>query len=401
MDRRLLIFLDKTVIRVLFYVAVLVDQLRRAKVESSLKLNELPRFLVIRPGGLGDALMSVPFLRALKAAYPSSHITVVCVKRNQPVLELLPFHDELITVDTLPRLVENLGMLRRNRYDMVFDLEAFRRTSSVIAWISGAKVRVGFDTSSRRHLYTHFVTYSGDSCFEAANMLRQLHVLDIAVPADSALDMRINLPKAHQSTTEAILAEARLDPRRHVLVAVAVGIMKPHHEWVMSEFSALIELIRTGDDDVRIVLVGAPDDRDNVDEVLGYLDGDEHIVDLVGRTDVSHILGVLKCCRILVSCDGGIVLMAAAMGCATVSIWGPGVMERYKPPGKQHVGVRKDYACIPCVTWDRLGEFPPCPYNRRCLNDLEVADVFAAYNGLQRHLETDAQPTSVRDTSSD
>ena len=400
MDRRLLIFLDKTLFRVLFYLVVLVERLRRTKVESALRLNELPRILVIRPGGLGDALMSVPFLRALKKAYPSSHVTVVCVKRNQPALEQLPFHDDLIIVDTLPRLVENLRTLRRGRYDMLFDLEAFRRTSSVIAWISGAQVRVGFDTNSRRHLYTHLVTYAGDRCFEAANMLRQLRVFDIDVSADSALDMRISLPEAHRLAAPAMLAEFGLDPRRGVLVAVAVGIMKPHHEWVMSEFAALIELIRT-DDDVRIILVGAPSDRDSVDEVLGYLDGDEHIVDLVGRTDVPQVLGLLESCRILVSCDGGLVLMAAAMGCATVSIWGPGVMERYKPPGEQHVGVRKDYACIPCVTWDRLGEFPPCPYNRRCLNDLKATDVFAAYKALKRQLESDARSTSMCDASSD
>ena len=81
-------------------------------------------------------------------------------------------------------------------------------------------------------------------------------------------------------------------------------------------------------------------------------------------------------CRILVACDGGIVYMAACVGCATVSLWGPGVMERFKPPGELHSGVRKQYACIPYVTWSRLGEFPRCPYDRRCYNDLTAHEVF-------------------------
>ena len=92
-------------------------------------------------------------------------------------------------------------------------------------------------------------------------------------------------------------------------------------------------------------------------------------------------------CETLLACDGGVVYMGAAMGCATISLWGPGVMERFKPPGDRHIGVRMDYACIPCVTWDRLGEFPSCPYRRRCYNDLEASAVFDAYCRLKGQLK--------------
>ncbi len=71
--------------------------------------------------------------------------------------------------------------------------------------------------------------------------------------------------------------------------------------------------------------------------------------------------------------------MAAAMGCSTISIWGPGVMERFKPPGDNHIGLRKDYFCIPCVNYSRLGEFPKCQYNRKCINDISVEEVFDKY----------------------
>jgi ADP-heptose:LPS heptosyltransferase len=104
---------------------------------------------------------------------------------------------------------------------------------------------------------------------------------------------------------------------------------------------------------------------------------------LVGETTFSEALAVLSKCKILIACDGGLVYMAAAMGCGTISLWGPGVMDRFKPPGENHIGIRKDYFCIPCVNYSRLGEFPPCPYNRRCYMDITAEEIFDQYLSLK------------------
>jgi hypothetical protein len=73
-------------------------------------------------------------------------------------------------------------------------------------------------------------------------------------------------------------------------------------------------------------------------------------------------------------------------------LWGPGVMERFKPSGARHVGVRKGFSCIPCVTWERLGKFPGCPYQRRCYNELTADEVFEPYVRLKRTLAAPASP---------
>jgi ADP-heptose:LPS heptosyltransferase len=152
----------------------------------------------------------------------------------------------------------------------------------------------------------------------------------------------------------------------------------------MSEWVKVIESILADDAEAKVVLVGVPADRADADEVARGLGGNARVVDLVGRTSHLEALALLERCDVLLACDGGVVYMGAAMGCATVSLWGPGVMERFKPPGERHVGVRKDYPCIPCVTWDRLGEFPRCPYDRKCYGDLTAAEVFEAYGRAKR-----------------
>lgn len=381
MNRYILIFLDKTVFRVAFWVVAGISKLQPSgtTVGQIVKLAPSARILVIRPGGLGDAIMAVPLLRALRNAYPDSWITIICVKKNHPVLELLPFHNELVIMDE-PRSVLTII---RNRYDVVLDLEPFRRISAVVAWCSGAPVRVGFDTGPRRVLYTHLVSYAHDNRFESANMAYQLRYLGIELADEESADLHFDLDLDARERANEILDQHRVQGR---LVAVAPGVLKPHHRWDMKKWAGVIESIVQSDPQVTILLVGGAADRPDTDEVLRQVAGRERLIDLVGKTSLTESLSLLERCETLLACDGGVVYMGAATGCATISLWGPGVMERFKPPGDRHIGVRMDYACIPCVTWDRLGEFPSCPYRRRCYNDLEASAVFDAYCCLKGRL---------------
>ena len=384
MNRHLLIALDKTLFRVLFVVVVLLAKLRPPAREVTVSLGSgAMRALVIRPGGLGDAIMSLAFVRALRRSFPHVQVTIVCVRKNATVFQAAQLHDELIVLDDLPRLLGAARSLRRRRFDVVFDLEPFRRISAVVGWLTGARVRVGFDTNSRRELYTNLVSYSGDGRFESDNMLRQLRAVGCEPGPACAQDLSLAPDAGARANARQLLESAGVDPQAHFLVAVAVGALKPHHRWVMSEFAALIGLVKADDPRVRVVLVGSGADRADAREVVERLDDAASVIDLVGRTDLAAVLGVLEHCPILIACDGGMVYLGAAAGCSTVSLWGPGVMERFKPPGEDHVGVRKGYACVPCVTWDRLGEFPPCPYDRRCYKDLRATEVFDAYLRLK------------------
>jgi ADP-heptose:LPS heptosyltransferase len=214
-------------------------------------------------------------------------------------------------------------------------------------------------------------------------MIRQLKVLNIEVSSVKATDMSFPLPTEVDKKVDTILQSHDIQPENDFTVAIAPGVLKPHHRWIMSRFAKLIELILQEDSNTKILLVGAPADIKDTNEVLEQLNKSKRIINLVGKTNFMEALGVMKFCKILITCDGGIVYIAAAMGCSTISIWGPGVMDRFKPPGSDHIGIQKDYFCIPCVNYSRLGEFPPCPYDRRCINDITPEDVFEKYVELK------------------
>lgn len=384
MNRNILILLDKTIFSIVFFLFVLASKLRpRRNVAYQLQLSGDEHFLVIRPGGLGDGIMSVPLLRSLRGNFPNGKITLLCVKKSKPALEHVPYYDKMLVIDNIAKLPGNILYLWKNRSDVVLDLEQFRKVTSIISYLSGDGIRIGFDTNSRRLLYTHFVTYPNEKYFESINMIRQLEVLGVFVSKKEAVDIRFPIPLEITRKTENILASARLHADREFLVAIFPGVLKSHHRWKMEEFAELINLILSSQENARIVLLGSSADIPDAEEVMRYTGRNEKIVNLVGRTGMLESLGILKMCKVLIACDGGAVYMGASMGCRTISLWGPGVMERFKPPGEDHVGVRKEYFCIPCVNYGRLGEFPPCPYNRRCLNDLTAYEVYEHYEKLK------------------
>lgn len=389
MNRNILILLDKTIFRIAFYIVLLIVKLRKFRDPNfQIKLDKSNNFLVIRPGGLGDGLMAIPFLKALRKEFPENRISLLCVKKNEAALKHLSFLDEIIVLDNINYLHKNLFSLFRNQFDVVFDLEPFRKISSIVTYVSGATIRIGFDTNIRRELYTHFVTYPNEKFFESINMIRQLKVLNVEVSEVEAVDMSFPLPAEVKNKVDLIFQSHDIQPDNDFIVAVAPGVLKPHHRWIMSRFAKLIELILQEDPNIKILVVGAPADLKDANEVLEHLNEDNRIINLVGKTNFMEAIGVMRSCKILITCDGGIVYVAAAMGCGTISLWGPGVMDRFKPPEPDHIGIRKDYFCIPCVNYSRLGEFPPCPYDRRCINDITPEDVLEKYVHLKRLKES-------------
>ena len=380
MNRNLLIILDKTIFKLVFYFFVLLVKLKgETKNNLNLYLQKLNHFLVIRPGGAGDGLMSIPLLKALKKNFPDCKITLLCVKKSKSGLQFSNFYDELYVIDDVKTFTKNLKIILRNKYDVVFDLEQFRRITSVITYLTKAEIKIGFDTNNRRLLYTHFTTYANDKHYEPVNIVNQLKVIGVEVSHKESIDITFKLPEQMLNEARQKIKDNNIDLENQNVVAVFPGVLKAHHRWEMEKFAALIDMIINEDQLTKVLIMGTPMDIADIQEVKKYLVKKGEIIDFSGKLNFNEALAIINFCTLIISCDGGAVYMGAAMGCGTISLWGPGVMERFKPEGEIHIGVRKDYFCIPCVNYNRLGEFPKCPYGRRCLNDITAEEVFNKY----------------------
>ena len=106
---------------------------RRQDAPERRRLSDFPggRILVIRPGGIGDAVLLLPMLSALRAAVPESPVDVLCEGRNAPFFGLCPEIDRILVYDAHP--FSALRALRRVRYAAVLDTAQFHNFSAVLA----------------------------------------------------------------------------------------------------------------------------------------------------------------------------------------------------------------------------------------------------------------------------
>jgi ADP-heptose:LPS heptosyltransferase len=107
--------------------------------------------LLIRPGGIGDAVLLAPAIHSIKKAYPTIHFTVLAEQRNAGVFQLISGTDRLLCYDCPRELLQ----VMQCRYDVVIDTEQSHRLSAVVARFISASVKIGFDTNERRRMFTH------------------------------------------------------------------------------------------------------------------------------------------------------------------------------------------------------------------------------------------------------
>ncbi|HSI73536.1 MAG TPA: glycosyltransferase family 9 protein [Fimbriimonas sp.] len=265
------------------------------------------RVLVSMKRFIGDAVMTVPLLDALETKYQNLHI--IC---SAPVAQVL-WHPEkertFLPLDTKRKpweVFQAAREMRRRRFQVAVVVNHSFRAAITIR-LAGIPVRVGHATEGRTMLLTHAVPYDEDQ-FEAWSEL------DLAKP------LGIDAPRVRP--TLPVTGEERRKGES-LLEGATVGI-QPGARFAskMIPISTLKEvaegLHKLGH---KPALLGAGEEKGSAEELKAALPFP--VTDLVGATSIRESLGALSNLRSMVGADTGLMHMASATGCPTVTIFGP------------------------------------------------------------------------------
>jgi len=135
-------------------------------------LSSLNKILFIRPGGIGDAVLLIPAITAVKKKYPDANISVLAERRNSAVFSMCPDVKNVYNYDS----PKELWKVIRDKYDTVIDTEQWHRLSAVVARLTREPISIGYATNEREKLFTHPVAYSHED-YEARSFLNLLSPL--------------------------------------------------------------------------------------------------------------------------------------------------------------------------------------------------------------------------------
>lgn len=320
------------------------------------------RVLVTRLNYLGDVVLSLPMVDALRRAYPEVEIDYLT---REPAATLLRgdarFARVLTWRDGVRPALGMVAELRARKYDAVIDLYSNPR-SAWLSWLSGARVRIGGDRRGRRYLYTHRVSPPRGLAVSEVFM-RYATPLGVNGPA---LKPELALGVAESDAAEAVLENAGAPESEAGRIGVHPGGKWPVKRWPTAHFAELVDHLATRA--VRVVVFTGPDERDATVELARRVRAPVTILDPM---DIRMTAAVISRLDAMVACDGGIMHTSVAVGTPTVGIFGSSqssVWFPYTTFGPYRVA-EIDVPCRPCHRH-------VCPLGHtRCLNELTAAHV--------------------------
>jgi heptosyltransferase-2 len=338
------------------------------------------KILVMRYRFIGDTVLTVPFLRNLRRAEPGAYIAWMVAPGSSDVVKGIPYVDDMIYWDPATIHADSRGThrtfstkmafikeLRLHHFDKVYILKR-SLSSAVIAWLSGARERVGFDTEGRGFLLTRRVPYRHDR-HEVDNFLEVLRADGVKVEDDF---LEIWTTVQEEDRANRVLADAGVTSSEQKAMIHPFSAV-PQRGWPLENFAELaIRLSKEAG--CRPLVVGGTGDIETFKKVKPLFG--EGTVDLVGKCTLRETIALLKQCVLFVGNDSGIMHLAAAAGTPLVALFGPQSPVKFGPWSRRARMIYKGMECSPC----RQKFFSECEPSSRmrpaCMEAISVEEVF-------------------------
>lgn len=349
--------------------------------ESGIGVSGLGRkkILVLRYRFIGDTILTVPFLRNLRYAEPDAYIAWVVAPGSSEVVKGIPYVDELIYWDpptihadsrgahrTLGAKLRFIRDLRAKRFDKVYVLKR-SLSSAIMALLTGASERVGFDTEGRGFLLTKKVPYRSGN-HEVRNFLDVLQADGVPVVDDH---LEAWLSTEEQRFADRFLADQGVQPGDSV-IGIHPFAANPTRAWHEDNFIELANALQQ-EYGGKILLFGGKGDL-QLGETMARAISPTPLL-AVGSTTLRQSMALLARCRLLVCNDSGIMHLAASLQVPLVALFGPQSPVKFGPWGKNCRIIYREFPCSPC----RQKFFTECTPSRRdrpeCLEAITVQDV--------------------------
>jgi ADP-heptose:LPS heptosyltransferase len=316
------------------------------------------KILIVRPGGIGDAVLLAPTIQFLREKFPESSVTVFAEKRNAEIFDLIPGLTQVLRYDVPAEFLTAF----RLKPDIVIDTEQYHRLSAVVARLAGAGILIGFGTNERGRLFHHALPYSHDD-YEANSFFQLLAPLGITPP--EALNAPfLSVPPLSQTRASQLLAPLAGKP----VVILFPGASIPERRWGGECFRQVAA--RLAEQGYGIVVIGGKDDLAAGDAIIPA-----NSLNLAGKTSLVESAAIIERAVLLISGDSGVLHLGVGLGISTVSLFGSGIAQKWAPRGANHIVLNKNLPCSPCT---RFGYTPKCPRQAECLQHINPQEVIDA-----------------------
>ncbi|HLX62426.1 MAG TPA: lipopolysaccharide heptosyltransferase II [Planctomycetota bacterium] len=340
----------------------------------------MQRILVKEVNWLGDVVMSLPALRAVRKAYPHARLSVLIKKDLASFFDGAAWIDEIIPYKLRKGFFNGLA----DRRAIVSELKARKFDLAVLlpnsfdaaAWpaLAGIPKRAGFSRDARGMLLTHKIQPSAQ-IREVHQVHYYLHMLKQTLSIDgSPDDYTPDVSGASREKMREFLNARRKRPDKALIGLAVAAAFGPAKEWQAENYARLIDLLAEKHG-AECVLAGAPNEREKSERVITLSKCGAILA--AGETNVGEAVALLSLCAGFAGNDSGSMHVSGALGKPTVGIYGSTRADRTGPLGPKTKVLYKQIECSPCLERTcRFGHYD-------CLRMISPEEVAAALEELE------------------
>ena len=341
------------------------------------------RTLIIRPDHLGDVLLSTPAIQALKRSRPDMSIHVLC---GEWAADALARYDEIDRVLTLPfpgfQRVESSALapwllaaqsarrLRRIGYGSAIIMRPDHWWGALVAHLAGISQRVGYGLDPVAPFITDIFEFKHQHAI-AQNM----RLVSPWTGSLDAADVKLEFPlqATDREYASQLIDNWRIEAARPI-VCIHPGSGAASKLWRAEKWTQVADHL-AAECGASIVFTGTASEVELVDEIAAGMQAVAYSA--AGETAVGQLAALYARSRAVLGPDSGALHLAAAVGTATVALFGPADPLEFAPWGdaRRHTVLTSDIGCLPCriLDWrsDDLRYHP-------CVGDITVQQVIEA-----------------------
>jgi len=328
------------------------------------------KVLFIKLSEMGAIILSYSLIKEVKKEYPHSEIFFLTFKKNKPLVEALDIikpQNTLTISENSPWLfiwdtLRLIMRLRKEKMEMVFDLELFSRFTAILTYLSGAAKRIGFyryhfEGLYRGNLLTHNIQYNplihtSKSLLSLAQVMRapgkttpelekKIEDRDIAIPKF------VPSPEQLQQIRQRLSDLGISSTGRLFLINPGDGVI-PSREWPIENFAGLTKMLLEESDNYVIIIGTGGVSRKA--QMFCQLVKNKRCLDLTNKTTLYELLSLFHIAEALIVNDCGLAHIASLTPVKKFVIFGPESPQLYAPLGENSRVLYANFPCSPCLS---------------------------------------------------
>jgi len=334
---------------------------------------------LLSPNWIGDCVMSLPAVRALKVSRPDLKIYLITKPHLSSIYKNIKEIDEVLSFSTgnlLKSIFQNIKTLRKYKINEgILFPNSFK--SAMILRLSGVNKLTGYDRDMRGWMLEKKKIFPGKSIHQINSYLDIINLYLGSIDKGPFSNMLIFSKEEKRKALLILKENGFIDGEKLIGIApaAAYGTSK---EWPAVNFSNLINDLSGDVKNLRFVIFGSANDENKINEISNSVS--VQLIKITDKYTLRDAMSVISECDVFVGNDSGLLHVADAAGVPSIGLFGPTSPETTSPPGDLTETIYKSVECSPCSYRD-------CPIDHKCMQNIKVFEIQNKIKGIIRDVK--------------